>query len=91
MKRLLFSILGFALASPAFAQVVPPIPRIPVIVEEPKPGETPPPNGDDPLATIDRITKGARAVGDRLRESDTGSDTRDQQDKLLKDIDLLER
>ena len=86
--------LGFALAiivvSPTFA-VIPPIPRLPaseweqLLKPDVPPAETP----TDPEKTIERITQTAKAVGDRLKDQDTGSDTRKKQDQLLKDIDAL--
>lgn len=96
MRRLL---LAACLALPTSAwAIVPPIPRVaPGLLPpgddkpaEPKPDAPPPAAADDdPLKTIERITQTAKAVGDRLKDTDTGEDTRKQQDQLLRDIDSL--
>ena len=44
---------------------------------------------EDPAETVDRIIKTSKAVGDKLAETDTGTDTRAKQDQILKDIDTL--
>lgn len=85
MKRL-FVILGLFAPSTAYAVgVVPPIIRL----DKPDQPSDAPSGDDDPLKTIDRITKNARAVGDRLQNEDSGTDTQKAQDQLLKDIDSL--
>lgn len=87
MTRLL---LCAALLTPASAWAVGIVP--PIVRTEKAEGDTPPPapGGDeDPLKTIERITKTAREVGDRLRNEDAGADTQKSQDQLLKDIDSL--
>ncbi len=81
-------------ASPAFAVgVVAPIPRIPekqlVPAAPPADPDAPEPDPDDPAAVLERITQTAAAVGDRLKDKDTGADTRQRQEQLLKDIDSL--
>jgi len=74
--------------TPVFAVgVIAPIPRLPA--EKLLPTAEPPSDPDDPAAILERITKSADAIGDRLKDKDTGADTRQQQDQLLKDIDAL--
>jgi len=85
-----FTVLLAALlvGTPAFAVgVIAPIPRLPA--EKLLPAAQPPADPDDPAAILDRITKSADAIGDRLKDKDTGADTRKQQEQLLKDIDAL--
>lgn len=87
MKRLL---LVCGLFTPAAAPAVGIVP--PVIIVEQKAeakGDQPPAADEDPLKTIERITMNARAVGDRLQNEDSGTDTQKVQEQLLKDIDSL--
>lgn len=88
MRRLLL-IAGLLAAAPAFAVgVVAPFPRL--AQPEGSPPDAAPPAGDeDPLKVIERITKAARAVGDKLHDEDSGADTQKTQEQLLKDIDSL--
>ncbi len=44
---------------------------------------------ENPLEVVERIIKNSKDVGDKLAMTDTGSDTRKTQDKILKDIDAL--
>ena len=75
----------------AFAVVVAPVPRLTewkvpgVIAEEP----APPGEMEDPAKILERVTQNAKAVGDRLKDQDTGDETRKKQDQVLKDIDAL--
>lgn len=48
-----------------------------------------PAKAEDPAAVVDRIIKNSKDVGDRLEKTDTGTDTRSKQDKILSDIDSL--
>lgn len=84
MKRLLLLVGMFAPATASAVGIVPPIIR----VEKADAAEAPL-GDDDPLKTIERITKNARAIGDRLQNEDAGADTQKTQDQLLKDIDSL--
>ena len=92
MTRTLFA-LGSAilLAAPALAVIAPPVPRltdwkVPAApaVDEPKPGEA-----EAPAKILERVTQNAKAAGDRLKDQDTGDETRKKQDQVLKDIDEL--
>jgi len=92
MTRTLLA-LGSAilLSAPAFAVIAPPVPRLTEwkvpdapAVEEPKPGEM-----EEPGKILERVTQNAKAVGDRLKDQDTGDETRKKQDQVLKDIDAL--
>lgn len=93
MIRTLFAAL--LLASPVLAVgVVPPIPRLPegkllpaAPKADPDPAKTEP--DEDPATILERITQTADAVSDRLKDKDTGTDTRQRQEQLLKDIDKL--
>jgi hypothetical protein len=44
---------------------------------------------EDPRVVVERIIKNSEAVGDKLAQTDTGTDTRSTQTKILKDIDAL--
>lgn len=44
---------------------------------------------ENPLEVVERIIKNSKDVGDKLAMTDTGTDTRKTQDKILKDIDAL--
>jgi hypothetical protein len=55
----------------------------------PAPPPEPPAKAEDPAAVVDRIIKNSTAVGDKLAKSDTGTNTRDTQNKILKDIEAL--
>ena len=92
MTRTLLA-LGSAilLAAPALAVIAPPVPRltdwkVPAApaVDEPKPGEA-----EAPAKILERVTQNAKAAGDRLKDQDTGDETRKKQDQVLKDIDEL--
>ena len=95
-RTLLTSLL---VATPAFAVgVIPPIPRLPeaelrpsapTVEPDPKADPMKPDEMEDPAKVLERIQQTAEAVGDRLKDKDTGTDTRKQQDQLLKDIDTL--
>jgi hypothetical protein len=47
------------------------------------------PKKEDPRAVVERIIKNSKEVGDKLAVTDTGTETRKTQDKILKDIDAL--
>lgn len=95
MTRTLFASL--MLSSPAFAVgVIAPIPRLPEAELRPasqppktEPDPAKPDEMEDPAKVVERIQQTAEAVGDRLKDKDTGTDTRKQQEQLLKDIDSL--
>jgi hypothetical protein len=44
---------------------------------------------ENPLEVVDRIIKNSKAVGDKLAMTDTGPDTQQKQDTILKDIQSL--
>ncbi len=44
---------------------------------------------EDPREVVERIIKNSKAVGDKLAQTDTGTDTQQAQSKILKDIDAL--
>ncbi|HEY3787224.1 MAG TPA: hypothetical protein VGL71_00160 [Urbifossiella sp.] len=44
---------------------------------------------ENPAEVVERIVKNSNAVGDKLAKTDTGKETRGQQDKILKDIESL--
>lgn len=85
MNRLLLLLGLLAPTTASAVGVVPPIIR----AEKPDQSADAPTADEDPLKTIERITKNARAVGDRLQNEDSGNDTQKAQDQLLKDIDSL--
>lgn len=92
MIRFAQAILTFALAvtSASAAVIVPPVPRFPVEVFEPKgdsPTESKKPT--DPAAIVERITKNAKNAVDRLAANDPGTDTRKTQEQILRDLDAL--
>ena len=89
MRGLFFSL---CFASPVFAGVVAPVPRgidFQKLKDEDPNAAKPNNNDEDPAAILERIAKNAGGIGDRLKEKDTGSTTREQQEQLLKDIDKL--
>lgn len=53
---------------------------------DPAPG---PGRQENPLEVVERIIKNSKDVGEKLSQSDTGTDTRKVQEKILKDIDAL--
>lgn len=44
---------------------------------------------ENPAEVVERIIKNSKAVGDKLAMTDTGTETRGTQDKILRDIDAL--
>lgn len=56
---------------------------------DPAPQPEAPAKAEDPAAVVDRIIKNSKDVGDKLAKTDTGVDTRQQQGKILSDIDAL--
>jgi hypothetical protein len=85
MRRLLLLLGIFATDDAASAVgIVPPIIRVDTGITP----DTSQPD-DDPLKLIERITRNARAVGDRLQKEDSGAQTQSTQEQLLKDIDSL--
>jgi hypothetical protein len=87
---LLLAVALTALAARADLPVAPP-PR--AIADDgsrpPVPAPEPPKKAEDPAAVVERIIKNSKDVGDRLAKTDTGTDTRGTQQKILKDIDDL--
>jgi hypothetical protein len=55
----------------------------------PAPPPEPPKAAEDPAAVVDRIIKNSKDVGEKLAKTDTGTNTRNTQSKILKDIDTL--
>ena len=88
MRGLAFSIV-VASALPAFAGVVAPIPRGIDFQKLKDDLAAAPKEDEDPAAIVERIAKNAEAVSDRLQDKDTGAETREKQEQLLKDIDKL--
>lgn len=92
MTRLFaFAVLaaGVVSASRADVPVAPPPREIrPDGTRDPVPAPEAAPK-EDPLAIVERIIKNSKDVGDKLAVTDTGTDTRGKQDKILKDIDAL--
>ena len=86
-----FALLAAAVASAARADVaVAPPPREIKADGSRDPAPTAePPKKEDPREVVERIIKNSNAVGDKLAMTDTGTDTRQTQDKILKDIDAL--
>ena len=73
----------------AAAGILPPLPRIPAEALKPAAKPAEPDAAEDPAAIADRIAKNTKAAADRLKDQDTGADTRKTQDQTLKDIDAL--
>jgi hypothetical protein len=48
-----------------------------------------PPKDENPAVTVERIIKNSKQVGDKLAMTDTSTETRKKQDKILSDIDSL--
>jgi hypothetical protein len=94
MTRVAFFALlaaGIASASASRADVpVAPMPREvrPDGTRDPAP-EPEAAKKEDPREIVERIIKNSNAVGDKLAMTDTGTDTRKTQDRILKDIDAL--
>lgn len=90
MTRFFVAVLtGCMAAGPALAAgVVPLIPRLPQSVVA---SMAPAANDDvtDPAALAKRIAENIRTAGDKLRDRDAGSDTRQAQAAALRDIDKL--
>src|SRR5262249_16846680 len=92
MTRLfVFAVLTAGVVSVSRADVpVAPPPREIRADGSPDPGPSPEAAPkEDPLAVVERIIKNSKDVGDKLAMTDTGTDTRNKQDKILKDIDAL--
>jgi hypothetical protein len=92
MTRTAITLAAFITASTGLtiASVIPIVPRIPSEVAKrlvPSPG--PPAEPEDPGLIADRILQNTKDAADRLKENDTGTDTRQKQDQTLKDIDAL--
>ncbi|AMV26787.1 hypothetical protein VT84_20475 [Gemmata sp. SH-PL17] len=56
---------------------------------DPVPQSEPPAPGENPAVTVKRIIENSKDVGDKLAKTDTGTDTRKKQNKILSDIDAL--
>lgn len=92
-RGLLFALLtaGVLSASSSRAQVeVAPAPRAirPDGTRDPVPGSTAA-QKENPLVVVQRIIKNSKTVGDKLAMTDTGTETRQTQEKILKDIQSL--
>lgn len=88
----LFAAAACGLAAPARGQ--PPTAPPPREINRdgsraPAPQPEPPAKAENPAEVVGRIIKNSKDVGDRLAKTDTGTDTRGTQDKILKDIDAL--
>ena len=88
----LFAFLtGVMLAAPVAARIdVAPAPREirPDGSRDPAP-QAANPKKENPLEVVERIIKNSKAVGDKLAMTDTGTETRGTQTKILKDIESL--
>ncbi len=92
MTRSLLTLGLTALSSAlAFGVIAPPVPRLTEwkVPDAPKQEPATPGVPEDPATILERVTQNAKAVGDRLKDQDTGDDTRKKQDQVLKDIDAL--
>jgi hypothetical protein len=92
-RGILFALLttGVLSASSPRAQVeVAPAPRAirPDGTRDPAPRPTAA-KKENPLEVVQRIIKNSKTVGDKLAMTDTGSETRQTQEKILKDIQSL--
>lgn len=56
---------------------------------DPAPQPETPTKAEDPAVVVDRIIKNSKDVEEKLAKTDTGTDTRKKQDKILSDIDAL--
>jgi hypothetical protein len=81
-------VVGLAGAARAQLPVAPP-PRPAGTPSAPAQKPEPQAKAEDPAAVVDRIIKNSKDVGERLEKTDTGTDTRSKQDKILSDIDAL--
>ncbi len=96
MNRLSFALLVAAAVSLAGTQARADLPVAPPPREvrsdgsrDPAPQSEPPTKGENPAVTVERIIKNSKDVGDKLAQTDTGTDTRKTQGKILSDIDAL--
>ena len=85
------AVAALAIHSAAAQLPVAPHPREvrPDGTRDPVPAAEAPAKAEDPAVVVDRIIKNSKDVGDRLEKTDTGTDTRKKQDKILADIDAL--
>ena len=75
--------------SSTLATVAPPVPRltewkVPGAPKPETPGEM-----EEPAKILDRLTQNTKDIGDRLKDQDTGDETRKKQEQALQDIDAL--
>ena len=91
MIRFPLTLAGLGLtAALAAGGVIVPVPRVPASALKPAPrGDEPPAEPEDPAAIADRIAENTKKAGDQLAEFDTGDQTRQTQEQILKDIDKL--
>jgi len=77
-------------ASSAFAIIAPPVPRLTEwkVPDAPKPEATPA-DMEEPAKILERLTQNTKDIGERLKDQDTGDETRKKQEQALKDIDAL--
>ncbi|WP_439623059.1 hypothetical protein [Gemmata sp.] len=89
-RTLAFATLALGLASTAGAQQLPvaPPPRE-VRADGTRDPVPEPAKRENPLEVVERIIKNSKDVGEKLSQSDTGTDTQKAQEKILKDIDAL--
>ena len=90
MTRFLLT-FGAALlgATSALAVIAPPIPRLTEWKVPDAPEPTAPGEMEDPAKILERLTQNTKDIGERLKDQDTGEETRKKQDQALKDIDTL--
>ncbi|VTT98508.1 unnamed protein product [Gemmataceae bacterium] len=89
-RTLAFATLTLGLVSTAGAQQLPiaPPPRE-VRADGTRDAAPDPAQRENPLEVVERIIKNSKDVGEKLSQSDTGTDTQKAQEKILKDIDAL--
>ena len=86
-------LLAFSLAalgaSTAFATVAAPVPRLTEWKVPDAPIPETPGEMEEPAKILERLTQNTKDIGDRLKDQDTGDETRKKQEQALKDIDAL--
>ncbi len=92
MTRFLLTFGAAVLVVPsAFAVIAPPIPRLMEwkVPDAPKPEPATPGEMEEPAKILERLTQNTKDIGERLKDQDTGDETRKKQEQALKDIDAL--
>lgn len=96
MTRVPFAVLFVAMVCLANARARAELPVAPYPREvhpdgsrHPVPQSKAPATDENPAVTVERIIKNSKDVGDKLAQTDTGTDTRKTQGQILSDIDAL--